>query len=549
MSLPWPVEGYRLLTYIKKPLLVRFLVFKNIRSWRLSAPKLTTVPREETPSAMAAGFASIEPELNAFGFTFSRAAIIVPAQGEAHKSYAWEYLSHETRVRVTVRNRRTKTGAIPTCFFKTNLPDGRMLVTSPCAVRADSTEELLENEIPDIPVREQYLAHLDFVQANAAGKPPLLLDTKAMDIESTRIWEKSMRSRIKRGHLFEVGEGRYAYTVIEALRRAFRASAKVARTHQSQHVQAAVRQIEASNPPPPTISEETTDYRQLTSYSHPTTIHSVEKLITLLLPMGFLVAAFHLSLSWETLLAFVAALTFHDCGQLLGMRIFGYKNLRIPCLPLLGALAGKARSDLVKPWQELLILFLGPFPGLAVGLLMLMNPAFLVVPLHRDLALMLVLFNSLNLLPIHPLDGGRIWDVLLFRRYPSARSLFAKLSGVSLLGLGLLGVIGPALFPIGLLILLRMSGQTRLSRAAYEAATKLRSSVSPRNDETLLPAVFELLQEQSLKLKGSLKIFFVRSVLEQCKTDPAGPPAFILGLVAYSLPILAGVLVLLGWNT
>jgi hypothetical protein len=197
---------------------------------------------------MAAVFASVEADLAACGFTFSRAAIVVPQQGETHKSHAWEYLNLETRVRVTVRKQRTKIGAIPRCFFNTNLRGGRLLVTSPSAARKDSTEVLLENEIPDMPVHEQYLAHLDFVEAHAAGQPLLLLDGESLEAESARIWNESMRLQVMRGQVNQVGEGRYAYTIIEALRRAFRASAKVRQIRESQHTQATVSEVKFTAP-------------------------------------------------------------------------------------------------------------------------------------------------------------------------------------------------------------------------------------------------------------------------------------------------------------
>src|SRR5207237_5036543 len=157
----WPFLGVLCLLFFGKPLLINILVFCRLRGFRLTGPKFRTVPREETGSGTAAVLGSVEADLEAVGFQFEQAVLHVPPEGEAYQSVEWSYVNTDTCVHVSVRKLQLSAGVIPVCFFESLLEDGRLLVTSPTAARADSTEILRENQIDEMPVEAQYRAHLD----------------------------------------------------------------------------------------------------------------------------------------------------------------------------------------------------------------------------------------------------------------------------------------------------------------------------------------------------------------------------------------------------
>src|SRR5690606_2662891 len=103
----------------------------------------------------------------------------------------------------------------------------------------------------------------------------------------------------------------------------------------------------------------------------------------------------------------LVVLSFHEAGHLLGMRIFGYRSLSMLFIPFLGAVAIGNKGN-AKPWQEIVVLLLGPLPGLCVAAALVGVGWFEQTGWRYELVLMLVALNVFNLLPIYPLDGGQL---------------------------------------------------------------------------------------------------------------------------------------------
>lgn len=150
-----------------------------------------------------------------------------------------------------------------------------------------------------------------------------------------------------------------------------------------------------------------------------------------------------------TLLALVAVLLFHELGHYLGMRLFGYRDVRMFFIPFFGA-AVSGRKYGVPVWQEATVLMLGPLPGLALAVAL--NWIYEPRPGTElaTLVAVLALINALNLLPVMPLDGGRLVNLLFFARQPYLAAGFQLLAGCALAAfawgtsswvLGLLGVM------------------------------------------------------------------------------------------------------------
>ena len=139
-----------------------------------------------------------------------------------------------------------------------------------------------------------------------------------------------------------------------------------------------------------------------------------------------------LGLVWSvaTLLAFFGCVVLHEFGHSFTAMHFGINVRRILLMPI----GGMAEFESIprEPSRELLITFAGPAVNFVIaGLLWLFvdlaagpeYPATLVgfaqLLLHANLVM-----GSFNLLPVFPMDGGRIFRALLAWRKPYLRATF-----------------------------------------------------------------------------------------------------------------------------
>ena len=149
-----------------------------------------------------------------------------------------------------------------------------------------------------------------------------------------------------------------------------------------------------------------------------------------------------------TLVLIVLVVLFHELGHYVGMRLFGYRDVRMFFIPFFGAAVSGIKYG-VPVWQHAIVLLLGPLPGLALAVAL----HWLYEPLPGTeldaLVWMLTFLNALNLLPVMPLDGGRLVNALFFARQPYLAAGFQLLAGCTLAAyawltsswvLGLIGV-------------------------------------------------------------------------------------------------------------
>ncbi len=162
---------------------------------------------------------------------------------------------------------------------------------------------------------------------------------------------------------------------------------------------------------------------QVLGYQHYQTLHQQEKLgwlaktALLLVSVALFGLVFGLTLSPEMALMLIAVLFIHEIGHLLAMWMFGYKDLSMLFIPFLGALA-KGNKDRPSPWQEAVVLLMGPLPGYVGGIFLFQN-AEMFPEWVAQFALLAIILNLINLLPFMPLDGGRIVSLALFSRRPA----------------------------------------------------------------------------------------------------------------------------------
>lgn len=126
----------------------------------------------------------------------------------------------------------------------------------------------------------------------------------------------------------------------------------------------------------------------------------------------------------------------HEMGHFIAMKSFKYKNVRMLFIPLMGAFVQGKKSNFSQK-QSLIVLISGPFPGIVVGNLLFWYSTW--SPYNTWLgepALLFILLNIINLVPLDPLDGGQMFKLLVKRVNEFLLMIFALISSLALIAIG-----------------------------------------------------------------------------------------------------------------
>ena len=165
----------------------------------------------------------------------------------------------------------------------------------------------------------------------------------------------------------------------------------------------------------------------------------------------------------------VLVIVLHELGHYISMRAFGYRNLEMMFVPMLGAFVSGQHAS-VEPGKRLIVLFAGPIPGLVLGAMFGMIYSYQHQYIFYLLAVMFILLNLFNLIPIAPMDGGQILNILFPRQQRILQTffIFAAIAVVTYF------IIYYQTYILALLILLLASRLYRLwlNQPAYEEDEK-----------------------------------------------------------------------------
>ncbi len=118
----------------------------------------------------------------------------------------------------------------------------------------------------------------------------------------------------------------------------------------------------------------------------------------------------------------------HEMGHFLSMKYFGYKDVRIFFIPLLGGFVSGAPRK-VSQWQRVITLFAGPAPGILLGMGMLFLYQQTGDRFYYQVSFFLVALNAFNLLPVSPLDGGQLLENLYGKKTNILQPVFLGVMG------------------------------------------------------------------------------------------------------------------------
>jgi len=122
---------------------------------------------------------------------------------------------------------------------------------------------------------------------------------------------------------------------------------------------------------------------------------------------GATFASYSLIFNWKFALTIMVGIFIHELGHIRAMKAYGMKTKGVYFLPFLGA-AAVAEEDFPDRKAETVIGLWGPVYGLITTMIAFAIYAQTGSPLAAGIAAWLGTLNLFNLLPIKPLDGGRI---------------------------------------------------------------------------------------------------------------------------------------------
>ena len=173
--------------------------------------------------------------------------------------------------------------------------------------------------------------------------------------------------------------------------------------------------------------------------------------------------------SWQ-LGVLVVVLVIHESGHLIAMRCFGFRDLRMLFIPLVGA-AAIGKKTQAPSWQRAIIALAGPLPGIILGIAMFTMLPYTESQLLYYACNLFLLLNLFNLLPIFPLDGGHFFRDVVFCRTRLLEALFKFLGAVVCIVVGValssifLGIFGAFLL-LGTMMTARINTLARRANLA-----------------------------------------------------------------------------------
>lgn len=176
------------------------------------------------------------------------------------------------------------------------------------------------------------------------------------------------------------------------------------------------------------------------------------------------IAAFYFIFQWDlsSILILVMVIFIHEMGHYLAMKAYKYKDLGIFFVPLIGAFAS-GNKDTVSQKQRLIILFAGPIPGIIIGIGLYIAGMVRGNNVMFRFANIFLFINLFNLIPVIPLDGGRIVKSMFFETKEIISTIFLLFSAVAMV---LISVYTKTyyLLIIPLLLLMQLRRQSQLKK-------------------------------------------------------------------------------------
>lgn len=129
------------------------------------------------------------------------------------------------------------------------------------------------------------------------------------------------------------------------------------------------------------------------------------------------------------ILFLVIVILIHELGHFVMMKVFKYKDVQMMFVPFMGAFV-KGTPRAKNQTHSMLVLLGGPLPGILIGIVLLFLNKTYQLEWLGELAFLFLFLNSLNLIPLDPLDGGQLLKLLINKKQERFQLVFSFISSI-----------------------------------------------------------------------------------------------------------------------
>ena len=178
------------------------------------------------------------------------------------------------------------------------------------------------------------------------------------------------------------------------------------------------------------VEAEVQSYLRMRSVQERTPGGITARLVFLFLVLSLTYFAFDLTFTVYSIVILICVFGLHECGHIVSMALFGYRNYQILFLPIF---VDTTRREKQSPaiWKQVVVYLMGPIPGIVIGILLLGLSQEYEIGWFYEAAILLLVVNYLNLLPVPPLDGGHLIRFTVMERFPSGKLILVGMGGLA----------------------------------------------------------------------------------------------------------------------
>lgn len=518
------------------------LVYRVISNLGCRIPSIEAANFDELPDDVIIILQQADAELEKLGFYFQgylriRAALFQTQDNEPEFAKAFYHPASHTVGLITINSFWQLNNPIKVSF-STLYSDGYSIQTSSflggLGLPLPENIDLMDAETHDI--AQQWQLHSERLAGDSHGR--------AVNLSSPGLLLKASQIEFEQLMQFWLAEGIFKHrgTPDDGVSLSTRHAMKLSKWYLDAMGKASKKALDLSTISAPVLKAwDGRIIRLLTADNEPKSNRS-GKLQLFIGSAVVSIIAFGIAFSWEFVPILIGVLLVHELGHFYAMKWTGYKDLQIFFVPLLGAAVSGSKHD-VSAFQQLFVYLMGPMPGLLLSIPLLVYGYATDNELAISVGMIALIINYLNLLPITPLDGGRVLDALLFTRFPRAQFIFAALSAATLLLAGIY-MLDQILLLVGGLLIFSLPSSWTASQIKTELKNIKSQSNAPVDAQQL--TVETLLSPALDGISRAKKLNTSKQVLSSAQLRHATATATIAGLIIYVVCLLSPLAVVAG---